>query len=285
MPALVEKGYVYIAQPPLYRIQKGKKENYLKDEGALDEYLLSIGTEKARLVSGDQELGSDDLKRLAQEVRTFRALLAVTDRRRDSRIVDAAIQQGDLDAETLRDHAMVKALAESIPHKAQRLYPDIEIRGAKIERDEEHGRDKLIFQTTVAGAPRETRLDFDYLSTAEWTDLASLYGALAEIGPGPFTLHSGDGTEEVPDVFAAVAALKKAAAQGQTIQRYKGLGEMNPEQLWETTMDPARRTMLQVRVDDAVEANDVFSVLMGDAVEPRRDFIEKHALDVQNLDI
>jgi DNA gyrase subunit B len=261
MPALVERGYLYIAQPPLYRIQKGKKENYLKDEGALDEYLLAIGTEKARLVSGDQELGGD------------------------SRVVDAAIQQGDLDVETLRDHAAVKALAESIHQKAQKLYPDIEIRDAKIERDEEHGRDKLVFHTTVAGAPRETRLDFDYLSTAEWTDLAALHGALAELGPGPFTLQAGDGTEEVPDVFAAVASLKKVAAQGQTIQRYKGLGEMNPEQLWETTMDPARRTMLQVRVDDAVEANDVFSVLMGDAVEPRREFIEKHALDVQNLDI
>ena len=218
-------------------------------------------------------------------MRTFRALLAVADRRRDARIVDAAIQQGDLDLETLRDHGAVKALAEAIHQKAQKLYPDIEIRDAKIERDEEHGRDKLVFQTTVAGAPRETRLDFDYLSGAEWTELAAIYGALAEIGPGPFTLQAGDGAEEVPDVFAAVAALKKAAAQGQTIQRYKGLGEMNPEQLWETTMDPARRTMLQVRVDDMVEANDVFSVLMGDAVEPRREFIEKHALDVQNLDI
>jgi DNA gyrase subunit B len=285
MPALVEKGYLYIAQPPLYRVQKGKKESYLKDEGALDEYLLSIGTEKARLVAGDQEIVGEDLKRLAEEVRQYRAQLAVADRRRDARIVDAAIQQGDLDAETLRDHLAVKALAEAIPHKAQRLYPDIEIRGAKIERDGEHGRDKLVFQTTVAGAPRETRLDFDYLSTAEWTDLAALYGALAEIGPGPFTLHAGDSAEEVPEVFAAVDALKRAAAQGQTIQRYKGLGEMNPEQLWETTMDPARRTMLQVRVDDTVEANDVFSVLMGDAVEPRREFIEKHALDVQNLDI
>ncbi|MEI7704599.1 MAG: DNA topoisomerase (ATP-hydrolyzing) subunit B [Deltaproteobacteria bacterium] len=285
MPALLEKGYLYIAQPPLYRIQKGKKENYLKDEGALDEYLLSIGTEKARLVSGDQEIGGDDLKRLAEEVRQYRTLLAVADRRRDARVVDAAIRQGDLDPDTLRDHAAVKALAETISHKALKLYPDIEVRGAKIERDEEHGRDKLVFQTTVAGAQRETRLDFDYLSSAEWTDLSALYGALAEIGPGPFTLQTGDAAEEVPDVFAAVAALKKAAAQGQTIQRYKGLGEMNPEQLWETTMDPARRTMLQVRVDDAVEANDVFSVLMGDAVEPRREFIERHALDVQNLDI
>ncbi|HQR29938.1 MAG TPA: DNA topoisomerase (ATP-hydrolyzing) subunit B [Anaeromyxobacteraceae bacterium] len=285
MPALVEKGYLYIAQPPLYRVQKGKKESYLKDEAALDEYLLAIGTEKARLQAGDQELGGEDLRRLAEEVRQYRAQLAVADRRRDARIVDAAIRQGDLDAETLRDHAAVKAVVEAIHQKAQRLHPEIELRAARIDRDEEHGRDKIVFLTTVAGAPRETRLDFDYLSSAEWTDLATLHGALAEIGPGPFTLHAGDASEEVPDVFAAVDALKRTAAQGQTIQRYKGLGEMNPEQLWETTMDPARRTMLQVRVDDAVEANDVFSVLMGDAVEPRREFIEKHALDVQNLDI
>ena len=285
MPQLVEKGYLYIAQPPLYRIQKGKKENYLKDEAALDEYLMAIGTEKARLQAGEQEIGGGDLRRLAEEVRAYRALLATADRRRDARIVDAAVQQGDLDLETLRTHGAVKALAEAIPQKAQKLHPDIDVRGVKIERDEEHGRDKLIFQTTVAGAPRETRLDFDYLSGAEWTELSAFYGALAEIGSGPFTLSTGDGVEEVPDVFAAVAGLKKAAAQGQTIQRYKGLGEMNPEQLWETTMDPARRTMLQVRVDDMVEANDVFSVLMGDAVEPRREFIEKHALDVQNLDI
>jgi DNA gyrase subunit B len=285
MAQLVEKGYLYIAQPPLYRVQKGKKESYLKDERALDAYLLAIGTEKARMQAGEQEIGGEDLTRIAEEVQAYRALLATADRRRDARVVDAAIQQGDLDVETLRTHDAVKALAEAIPAKAQRLYPDIEVRGVKIERDEEHGRDKLVFQTTVAGAPRETRLDFDYLSGAEWTELAALYGALAEIGPGPFTLALGDASEEVADVFAAVAALKKGAAQGQTIQRYKGLGEMNPEQLWETTMDPARRTMLQVRVDDAVEADDVFSVLMGDAVEPRREFIEKHALDVQNLDI
>jgi DNA gyrase subunit B len=285
MPQLVEKGYLYIAQPPLYRVQKGKKESYLKDEKALDEYLLAIGTEKARLVAGDQEIGAEDLRRVAEEVEAYRALLAAADRRRDARVVDAAIQQGDLDLETLRSHDAVKAVVEAIHHKAQKLHPEIEIRGAKIERDEEHGRDKIVFLTTVAGAPRETRLDFDYLSGAEWTELSALHGALAEIGQGPFTLTLGDSTEEVPDVFAAVAALKKGAAQGQTIQRYKGLGEMNPEQLWETTMDPARRTMLQVRVDDTVEADDVFSVLMGDAVEPRREFIEKHALDVQNLDI
>jgi DNA gyrase subunit B len=179
----------------------------------------------------------------------------------------------------------VKEQVQKIFEKAQKLHPELEVRIAKIERDEEHGCDSLVFQTSMAGAPRDTRLDFDYLSGPEWGELAALYAALADIGPGPYRIEKPDGEEEVLDIFEAVEALKRAAAQGQNIQRYKGLGEMNPEQLWETTMDPERRTMLQVRVDDTVEADDVFSILMGDAVEPRREFIEKHALDVQNLDV
>jgi DNA gyrase subunit B len=285
MPEIVEKGYLYIAQPPLYRVQKGKRENYLKDEAALDEYLLTIGTDKAKLVAGDVELTGPDLKRIAQEAISAQALLVRVDRRRDSRIVDAAIRIGDLDLALLKDHAAIKEQVAKIGERAQRMHPELDLKIARIERDVEHDCDSLVFQTTVAGAPRETRLDHDYLSGAEWEELAALHGSIAELGPGPFQLETPEGTEEVADVFAAVEALKRAAQQGQSIQRYKGLGEMNPEQLWETTMDPERRTMLQVRVDDGVEANEVFSVLMGDAVEPRREFIEKHALDVQNLDI
>jgi DNA gyrase subunit B len=284
MPQVVERGYLYIAQPPLYRVQKGKKEDYLKDQPALDEYLLSIATAKARLVAGDVVIEGTDLKRVAECAIGYRALLARVDRRRDGRIVDAAVQLGDLDLALLKDHEAVKAQVQKIFEKAQKLHPELEVRIARIERDEEHGCDSLVFQTTMAGAPRETRLDFDYLSGPEWGELAALYAAIAEIGPGPHRLENGE-QEEVDDVFGAVEALKKAAAQGQNIQRYKGLGEMNPQQLWETTMDPERRTLLQVRVDDTVEANDVFSILMGDAVEPRREFIEKHALDVQNLDV
>jgi DNA gyrase subunit B len=284
MPQVVEKGYLYIAQPPLYRVAKGKKEDYLKDQPALDEFLLDIATAKARLVSGDAVIEGADLKRVAECAIAYRTLLARVDRRRDGRVVDAAVQLGDLDLALLKDHEAVKAQVQKIFERAQKLHPELEVRLARIERDEEHGCDSLVFQTTMAGAPRDTRLDFDYLSGPEWGELASLYASIAELGPGPHRLENGE-QEEVGDVFEAVEALKRAAAQGQNIQRYKGLGEMNPEQLWETTMDPERRTLLQVRVDDTVEANDVFSVLMGDAVEPRREFIEKHALDVQNLDV
>jgi DNA gyrase subunit B len=285
MPQLVEKAYLYIAQPPLYRVQKGKKEHYLKDQAALDEYLLNIATEKAKLHAGDIAIDGPDLKRLAECAITYRAILARVDRRRDSRLVDAAIQLGDLDLALLKRHEAVKEQVQKIYEKAQKLHPELEVRLAKIERDEEHGCDALVFQSTMSGATRTTRIDFDYLSGPEWGELSGLYAAVAEIGAGPYKLQTGDGEEEVDDVFAAVEGIKKAAAQGQTIQRYKGLGEMNPEQLWETTMEPSRRTFLQVRVDDAVAADEVFSVLMGDAVEPRREFIEKHALDVQNLDI
>jgi DNA gyrase subunit B len=285
MPQVVEKGFLYIAQPPLYRVQKGKKEQYLKDQGALDEHLLNIATEKAKLTAGDVVVDGPDLKRLAECAIAYRSILARVDRRRDSRIVDGAIRLGDLDLSLLKRHDAVKEQVQKIFEKSQKLHPELEVRLAKIERDEEHGCDTLVFQTTMAGAPRETRLDFDYLSGAEWGELAALHAALAEIGPGPYRIEKPEGEEEVDDVFAAVEALKRSAAQGQNIQRYKGLGEMNPQQLWETTMDPERRTMLQVRVDDTVEADEVFSVLMGDAVEPRREFIEKHALDVQNLDV
>jgi DNA gyrase subunit B len=265
-------------------VQKGKKEQYLKDEAALDEYLLGAGTEKAQLVSGEVTISGADLKKLARDAIQYRSLLDRADRRRDKRIVDAAIQLGDLDLAMLKDHDALKPQAAAIFERAQKLHPEIDARKAELRRDDEHDGYALAFETHVAGAPRETRLDFDYLSGPEWGELASLYASIAEIGPGPHRLENGE-EEEVGDVFEAVEALKKAAAQGQNIQRYKGLGEMNPQQLWETTMDPERRTLLQVRVDDTVEADDVFSTLMGDAVEPRREFIEKHALDVQNLDV
>jgi DNA gyrase subunit B len=285
MPDLVEKGYLYIAQPPLYRVQKGKKEQYLTDQAELDEFLLSYGTDKAKLVAGEAVIAGGDLKKLAQDAIAYRALLDRADRRRDKRVVDAAIQLGDLDLALLKDHAALKAQPEKIFERAQKLYPELEVKVAKIERDVEHDCDALVFETTVAGASRLTRLDFDFLSGAEWGELSALHAAVAEIGQGPYQLELDGGPQEVDDVFEAVEALKRAASAGQTIQRYKGLGEMNPEQLWETTMDPAKRTLLQVRVDDAVDANEIFSVLMGDAVDLRREFIEKHALDAQNLDI
>jgi DNA gyrase subunit B len=288
MPELVEKGYLYIAQPPLYRVAKGKKESYMKDQEALDEHLLALGTDKARLVDGEIALAGPDLADVARAAINYRSLLTKVERRRDSRLVDAAIRLGELDDEFLKgSEEKLAAHGREIFEDARKRNPELVGGFTKIEPDVEHACGTLVFHTHVAGAQRETKLGHDYLSGAEWAELLSLQGHTREIGlgSGPYRLETPDGAEEVEDVFAAVEAIKKAAAQGQVIQRYKGLGEMNPEQLWETTMDPERRTMLQVRVADTVEADEIFSILMGDAVEPRREFIEKNALDVQNLDI
>jgi DNA gyrase subunit B len=290
MPDVVEKGYLYIAQPPLYRVQKGKKEQYLTGQDELDDFLLTLGTDKAKLTAGGTAISGGDLKRLAQDALAYRALLERVDRRRDRRIVDAAIGTGDLDMHLLKnkDEAVLASQYAKIVKRAREMYPDLEVKGdeeRRPERDVEHDCWTLVFDSTVAGARRTTRLDLDYVSGDEWGELLALHGAVKDIGDGPYQLEIEGKTEEVDDVFEAVETLKRAASAGQTIQRYKGLGEMNPEQLWETTMDPAKRTLLQVRVDDTVEADSIFSVLMGDAVDQRREFIEKHALDAQNLDI
>jgi len=180
----------------------------------------------------------------------------------------------------------LKDRLQRVYETAVRNHPELEVRKAEIVDDAEHHCAAVVFHTTMSGSPRETRLDYNYLSGPEWAELRTLQAKFEALGPGPYLVKSGTTDDhEVGTVFAAVDALKKAAQAGQSVQRYKGLGEMNPEQLWETTMDPKKRTILQVRVEDQVDANEVFTVLMGDQVEPRREFIEKHALDVQNLDV
>jgi DNA gyrase subunit B len=151
--------------------------------------------------------------------------------------------------------------------------------------DPEHQAKKLVFRTEVNGSPKETVLDHAFLSSPEYRELLALREAFDSLGPAPYTVKIDDEEQVAPSVQQVLDIALNDAQKGLNIQRYKGLGEMNPEQLWETTMDPNRRTLLQVKVDDAVESDEIFSLLMGEAVEPRREFIEKNALEVQNLDI
>ncbi|HTP26256.1 MAG TPA: DNA gyrase subunit B, partial [Anaeromyxobacteraceae bacterium] len=204
MSSVVERGYLYIAQPPLYRIQKGKKEQYLKDEAALDEWLLVHGTDKVRLVAGETTLAGKDLKKLAHDALAYRALLESADRRRDKRILNAAIQVGDLDLSLLKDHAKIKEQPAAIFARAQKMYPDLEVKSARIERDVEHDCDLLVFATHVAGALRETRLDFDYLSGPEWAELCELHANLADIGPAPYRLEGDGAPQDLDDIFETV---------------------------------------------------------------------------------
>jgi DNA gyrase subunit B len=290
MRDLIERGYLYIAQPPLYKVKKGKAERYIKDERALEEHLLDLALSGAEVhaAGNGAVLGQEALRELLRAASQYKRLLSrMALRRLDERVVDAAIREGapregDLsDANRLRDRigpalsARVAAdggAAESIAWSTQ--------------PDPEHGGHRLIAVTRRSGVELRTALDAEFIRSPDFQRLLELAHAMAAVAAPPFSVARGDAEpEQVGTQVRLLEHLLALGEKGLSIQRYKGLGEMNPDQLADTTMDPARRTLLQVRVPDDVEAQETFSTLMGDDVEPRREFIERNALDVQNLDI
>ncbi len=289
MPELVERGYLYIAQPPLYKITRGKKENYLKDENALIDYLLEIGTSLCKLELADgSSLEGQPFRELLQKIAQYQNLLERIGRRRDLRIVDALIQASSLDIQSLCDPKVLNTQLELATKFAHVHFPEIVRALETVTRkpNPEHGGETLVFTSDVTGAQRKTLIDYDFLKSPEFVELRTIYNSIYQIASSaPYTMVTGSNKQGITCVQHLLEAVKKEASRGQSIQRYKGLGEMNPDQLWETTMSPASRTLLQVKVDDTVEADEIFTVLMGDQVEPRREFIEKNALEVQNLDV
>jgi DNA gyrase subunit B len=292
-----QKHHLYIAQPPLYRVSKGKKELYLKDDAALDQHLLGLGTD-GLVVRGAQAGGSNGvppaehsgeaLKSLLEKVLAYKRLLSRVDKRRDARVVDAALSRTRLDVPLLRNPAGLERARSALEAELKAAHPSESLEVVLAE-DPPNGQ-KIVVRLNNAGTVRETALDYALLTGPDWSELVRLRGEFAALGQAPFELAAKDAKEGASPQVAAnaldlVELVKKTASKGLEIQRYKGLGEMNPEQLWETTMDPARRTLLEVHADDVAEAEQMFTTLMGDAVEPRREFIEKNALDATNLDI
>ncbi len=286
MPELIANGYLYIAQPPLYKVTRQKKDTYLKNEAALDEFLLKIASDRAKVETPNGDLTGQALKEMLKKVITYQERLAKLASRRDPRLVDALVQSARIDENTLLDMDALNAEVEKMSAYLETRSPDA-LSHLKIFRkdDPEHQAKKLVFRTEINGAQRETVLDYVFLSSPEYRELLSLRQAFDELGGPPYKVKLESGEENAATVQEMLAAVRKDASTGITTQRYKGLGEMSAVQLWDTTMNPATRTLLQVRVDDGVEADEIFSLLMGEAVEPRRDFIEKNALDVQNLDV
>lgn len=287
MRELIDRGFVYIAQPPLYKVTRNKKDTYVKDERALNEYLLRIAAEHCRVKTPTGELGGAELKALLEKVITYEERLEKQAKRRDARIVDALAQATNLRAELLADGAAVEAELASMREYCQRRMPEVVGRlSTRLEQDaEQQESQRLVVTTDVNGSMRESVFDQAYLSSPEYLELVALREAFHSLGRAPYRVQVDAGEVTAFSVQEVLAAVRKDAQKGLGLQRYKGLGEMNPEQLWETTMDPSRRTLLQVRVEDMVESDEIFSLLMGEAVEPRREFIERNALDVQNLDI
>lgn len=281
MPLVVDKGYLYIAQPPLYKIKKGQKERYLKNEQELAEYLLSSGLEGVELFNEQgpvpPSLAASALKAASRFTRAVERLAKKLHPEILRGLVIHGVRAPTLESEADFRQALDKIAVEAASKNVAFQYT--------IAQDSEHNAWFATVENVVYGSKRVAPINVSTLDSPEYEELCKHYEAMQVIGKGPFTLKDGKSEHTVAQGEALAAKVLEIAKTGMTIQRYKGLGEMNPEQLWETTMDPVNRTLLKVSVDDAVEADSIFSVLMGDQVEPRRQFIEENALRVRNLDI
>jgi DNA gyrase subunit B len=306
MRELVDRGHIYIAQPPLFRAKRGRQETFIKGERDLEVFLIRRAAESRTLVLADSEtIAGERLERQLERLMAFRKLLQVVERRGPARRAVLALLEGEARDRTFwSDRQLVEALAGHLQG------PTVTTR---VEEDAEHQALAVVVEDRSAGYLRRHRLDLDFVTTGEFRTLAAAYQDVRALMIGPVTIRTAAtaATVESPEeedagAPGADAAAKPVAREGDrvvdslddlveffvaagrrglAVNRYKGLGEMNPETLWETTMDPAKRTLLQVRAEDHTEADVMFTTLMGDQVEPRRRFIEDNALDVKNLDI
>ncbi|RPJ12631.1 MAG: DNA gyrase subunit B, partial [Deltaproteobacteria bacterium] len=289
MPELIERGHLYIAQPPLFRIKKGKqKASYVADEAALAEYLLGCGIDGLKVSSkkSGTQLSGQRLLQLARRAMQFEDILSkLSNRGLDKNILSALALEGTFDKDTLKDQKKLKGLLDSLRQHASFFYEYITPASFELDEDAEHNCYCLRCTSGGNGLAKKTCIDFELLISPDMMALKKLAAVLKGAGEPPFTLEDQDKEVQAPTLSEALHYLLERGRKSQEIQRYKGLGEMNPEQLWETTMEPEHRHMLQVTIEDGVAADEVFTILMGDEVEPRRNFIYENALHVQNLDI
>ena len=279
MPELIEGGYLYIAQPPLYKVSRGKSEVYLKDQAEMDDYLIQQGTEGALLKLGSgADMSGQDLVRVVEEARQLKRVLDAFPTHYPRHILEQAAIAGafvpgavDSDLQGVADKVAARLDAIALEYEKGwqgRITQDKGIRLARILRGVEEVR----------------TLDGPVLRGGEARKTGQFTKNLQEVYDKPAQLHRKDRHQMIHGPLDLLAAILEEGERGLTLQRYKGLGEMNPDQLWETTLDPDARTLLQVKIDDVAEADDLFTKLMGDVVEPRREFIQQNALSVENLD-
>jgi DNA gyrase subunit B len=296
LPKIIENGYVYIAQPPLFRAKRGKSETYIKDERELDAFLIKRATEAriVRIPVSGAEIAGADLEKLLHRMIAHQKLLQVVERRGHPREIVEALVAAGADREYFADKNKLDHLAQSLTTPA---------RTVTVQRDEEHNRYLLHIEDRSLGYPRQHTIGVDFVTAGEYRTLLSNHRDIPAVAGDLIVSTTAQGTEDGDDAASPGAKNVKppditlhsfeelveffiaAGKKGVAVNRYKGLGEMNPEQLWSTTMDPKVRTLLQVRAEDHTEADLMFTTLMGDQVEPRRKFIEDNALDVKNLDV
>jgi DNA gyrase subunit B len=279
MPELVEAGHLFVAQPPLYKVSRGKSEVYLKDQGALDDYLVQQGIDGAvlRLGSG-AEMAGQDLARVVEEARQLRRVLEAFPTHYPRHILEQAAIAGAFVPGAV--DANLQGIADQVAERLNQIALEYE-RGWTGRITQDHG---IRLSRILRGVEEMRTLDGPMLRSGEARKAGSFTESLKEVYGSTATLVRKDRSLAIHGPLDLLDAILKEGEKGLTLQRYKGLGEMNPDQLWETTLDPDARTLLQVKIEDAAEADDLFTKLMGDIVEPRREFIQSNALSVENLD-
>ena len=279
MPELVEAGHLFVAQPPLYKVSRGKSEVYLKDQGALDDYLVQQGIDGAvlRLGSG-AEMAGQDLARVVEEARQLRRVLEAFPTHYPRHILEQAAIAGAFVPGAV--DANLQGIADQVAERLNQIALEYE-RGWTGRITQDHG---IRLSRILRGVEEMRTLDGPMLRSGEARKAGSFTESLKEVYGSTATLVRKDRSLAIHGPLDLLDAIWKEGEKGLTLQRYKGLGEMNPDQLWETTLDPDARTLLQVKIEDAAEADDLFTKLMGDVVEPRREFIQSNALSVENLD-
>ncbi|KAA0971686.1 DNA topoisomerase (ATP-hydrolyzing) subunit B [Aureimonas fodinaquatilis] len=282
MPELIERGYVYIAQPPLFKVTKGKQSQYLKNERALEDYLVIGGLEDAvlKLGNGESRTGMD-LRSVVDDALTLRQILSGLHTRYNRMVVEQAAIAGALSPEVAESGADAPYMAERIARALDLLSEETE-RGWTGEATVEGG---YRFTRMVRGVNEVQSIDAALIHSADAIALHRLSPRLAEVYPHSPVLHRKETHKAIFGPLELLTTVFEVGRKGLSLQRYKGLGEMDAEQLWETTLDPEVRTLLQVKINDATDADQLFSRLMGDEVEPRREFIQENALQVANLDV
>ena len=287
MPSLVERGHLYIAQPPLYKVKKGKQERYLKDDTEFTAYLLQTALEDAQLYVNPEapSISSEALEALVKQYSTVLAHIERSGRRMFSPVLESMIYLPTFTNALLTDDAARSAWLKALETRVNQMDPALRYAVSEVRAGEDDKPLRLRVVETVHGLSNTKELASDFFSGTEYHSMRRLGDQLQGLLSDGAYVKRGEKRQVITSFKQAMLWLLDEAKKGQTIQRYKGLGEMNPEQLWETTLDANVRRLLQVRVEDAVAADEIFTTLMGDQVEPRREFIERNALLVANLDV
>ena len=287
LPQVIERGHVYIAQPPLYKVKRGKQEVYVKDDNELNAMLLNSALDDSALHVNPQAppLRGSGLEMLARKYMEVQAIIQRWSKRYDERLLEQLIYMPEVTSEAFDRLDWLRGWARDLGERLNALHDSTRSFEVGVREPADGHGARLHVHKVEHGTATDKFLPREFFDSAEYQRIADLGRTLAGlVSDGAFVTRGND-RHEVGSFKEAIRWLFAEARKGQSIQRYKGLGEMNPEQLWETTINPESRRLLQVRIEDAVAADDIFTTLMGDQVEPRREFIEKNALAVANLDI